>query len=72
MCLICIEKVINVNFAKLKNLAFFEQAITEEPFEIFLQQAAKENSWGSYVELLAITKLLSINIIIVTGKFSFF
>ena len=47
---------------------FFYQPIIEGSLSEFVKQALKPNTWGSYVELLAATKLLSINIVIVTGR----
>jgi len=36
--------------------------------DMFLKEASKENVWGSYTEILAITQLFDINVVIITGN----
>ncbi|XP_076814492.1 uncharacterized protein LOC143460759 [Clavelina lepadiformis] len=44
--------------------------IVEGDFDIFLNEAIQDGVWASYIEILALTWLLDINVIIVTGGFS--
>ncbi len=52
----------------IENKSLFLQALIEGNHTAYFKEALKENTWGGYLEILAVTALYDINVIIVLGK----